>query len=138
MHNDNKVRYTLRKREILRSRKEIRELFKNGSSFFLYPYKFIYRITSEGEKPLRVLFTVPVKHFKRATDRNKIRRRMREAFRLNKQMLKEDMGENLSITVAIIYISRFKLPFSEMEDKLKRAFMRLKRTDKTGVRNNYD
>ncbi len=57
---------------------------------------------------------------------------MREAFRLNKETLKGDFTGNFSITVAIIYISKFKLPFSEMEDKLKKAFRRLKRTGKNG------
>ncbi len=54
---------------------------------------------------------------------------MREAFRLNKQLLLEDMRENFSITIGIIYISKFKLPYTEMEGKLKKAFMRFKRTE---------
>jgi ribonuclease P protein component len=129
VHSLNKVRYTLKKQEILRSRKEIKELFKNGSSFFWYPYKFIYRINTNEEKRIKVLFTVPAKQFRKAVDRNKIRRRIREAYRLHKQMLTEDVQENFSITLCIIYISKFKLPFSEMEDKLKKAFVRLKRTE---------
>lgn len=129
VHSLNKVRYTLKKQEILRSRKVIKELFKNGSSFFLYPYKFIYRVNTNEEKRIKVLFTVPVKQFRKAVDRNKIRRRIREAYRLNKQMLTEDVHEDFSITLCIIYISKFKLPFSEMEYKLKKAFIRLNRTE---------
>lgn len=119
------MRYTLKKQEILRNKKKIKELFTNGSSFFLYPYKFIYQINTDGEKPVEVLFSVPVKRFGKAVDRNKIRRRMREAFRLNKQLLIADNQGNFSITLSIIYIGKSKLSFSEMGDKLKEAFIRL-------------
>jgi len=120
------VRYTLKKREILRNKKEIRELFTNGSSFFLYPYKFIYQINTDGGKPVEVLFTVPVKRFRKAVDRNKIRRRMREAFRLHKELLIGDDQTGFSITLSIIYIGKVKLSFLEVENKLKEAFIRLK------------
>ncbi len=123
------MRYTLKKQEILRNKKRIKELFTNGSSFFLYPYKFIYQISTDVEKPVEVLFTVPVKRFSKAVDRNKIRRRMREVFRLHKHILTGENERSFSITLSIIYIGKLKLPYSEMENKLKEAFIRLHRME---------
>ncbi|MCK5208786.1 MAG: ribonuclease P protein component [Cyclobacteriaceae bacterium] len=120
--------FTLKKHEILRSKKKIQELFDNGSSFFLYPFK-VYFLPESNLKTNGVLFSVSKKHFKRAVDRNLIRRRMREAYRLNKSILKENQKDSSSISMAIIYISKFKLPFNEIEFKLKQVFVRLNKTD---------
>lgn len=120
--------FSLKKHEILRSKKNIEELFKNGSSFFLYPYKvfFIPNPTAENN---RVLFSVSKKNFKRAVDRNLIRRRMREAYRLNKSTLLDKQKETLSLSIGLIYISKFKLPYIDIENKLKQVFIRLNKTE---------
>lgn len=120
--------FSLKKHEILRSKKNIEELFKNGSSFFLYPYKvfFIPNPTAENN---RVLFSVSKKNFKRAVDRNLIRRRMREAYRLNKSTLSDKQKETLSLSIGLIYISKFKLPYIDIENKLKQVFIRLNKTE---------
>jgi ribonuclease P protein component len=122
------VSFTLKKREILRSKKNIQELFDNGSSFFLYPFK-VYFLPEPNLKSNVVLFSVSKKYFKRAVDRNLIRRRMREAYRLNKSNLKAGQTESFSISMALIYISKFKLPYVEIEFKLKQVFARLNKTD---------
>lgn len=119
--------FSLKKHEILRSKKEIKELFENGSSFFLYPFKVQYLPNSNSQNN-QVLFTVSKRNFKKAVDRNLLRRRMREAYRLNKNILISDQKGPLSISIALIYISKFKLPYVEIEDKLKQVFIRLNRT----------
>ena len=118
--------FSLKKHEILRSKKKIKELFESGSSFFLYPFKIFYLLNKDQEND-QVLFSVSKKHFKKAVDRNLIRRRIREAYRLNKNNLKAD--QNASISIALIYISKFKLPFSEIENKLKQVLIRLNKTE---------
>jgi len=122
------VSFSLKKHEILRSKKNIEELFKNGSSFFLYPYKvfFLPNLTAENNQ---VLFSVSKKNFKRAVDRNLIRRRMREAYRLNKSTLLDKQKETLSLSIGLIYISKFKLPYIDIENKLKQVFIRLNKTE---------
>ena len=116
--------FSLKKHEILRSKKDIKELFENGSSFFLYPYKVFYQPNTET-KYNKVLFSVSKKNFKRAVDRNLLRRRMKEAYRLNKSHLTDLQKESFSLSIGLLYISKFKLPYIDIENKLKQVFVRL-------------
>ncbi len=122
-HGVEKQRFTLRKFEILRKKKLIQELFENGSSFFLYPYKIFYYPTSNLENN-QVLFSVSKKNFKNASTRNLIKRRLREAYRLNKHQL--TIGQNnIYYCLAIVYISKFVMPYQEIEPKLIEVLRRL-------------
>jgi ribonuclease P protein component len=121
------VSFSLKKHEILRSKKSIKELFENGSSFFLYPFKVQFLPNPDSQNN-QVLFSVSKRNFKKAVDRNLLRRRIREAYRLNKNILTTDQKEQFSISIALIYISKFKLPYNEIEDKLKQVFIRLNKT----------
>jgi len=128
------LRYTLKKSELLRSKKRIQELFEEGSSFFLYPFKVFYLKNPSAPKQVEVLFTVSRRHLSNAVDRNTIRRRMKEAYRLNKPGFLELMGAGISISVAIIYIGKLKLPYTEIENKLKSIFIRLINTESNQTR----
>jgi len=78
--------YTFTKEERLCNKKLIDELFHNGSSFLCYPFKVSWLAVDEPlQFPAQVLFSVSKKRFKRAVDRNLIKRRIREAYRLHKQ-----------------------------------------------------
>ena len=78
--------YTFTKEERLCNKKLIDELYHNGSSFLCYPFKVSWRVVDEPlQFPAQVLFSVSKKRFKRAVDRNLIKRRIREAYRLYKQ-----------------------------------------------------
>ena len=78
--------YTFKKEERLCNKKLIDELFHNGSSFLCYPFKVSWLLVDEpAQFPAQVLFSVSKKRYKRAVDRNLIKRRMREAYRLHKQ-----------------------------------------------------
>ena len=78
--------YTFKKEERLCNKKLIDTLFHNGSSFLCYPFKVSWLAVDEPLLfPAQVLFSVSKKRFKRAVDRNLIKRRIREAYRLYKQ-----------------------------------------------------
>ena len=78
--------YTLKKEERLCNKGLIDKLYHNGSSFLCYPYRISWlRIDMQTPGPVQILFAVSKKRFKKAVDRNLIKRRMREAYRLNKQ-----------------------------------------------------
>ena len=78
--------HTFKKEERLCNKELIDELFHSGSSFLCYPFKVSWLYADElSVYPVKVLLSVSKKRFKRAVDRNLIKRRMREAYRLHKQ-----------------------------------------------------
>src|SRR6188768_1623853 len=81
-------KFAFRKEERLRKEKDIQELFDKGSSFYLFPFK-VFILPNDDKESHQVLISVSKKNFKRAVDRNTIKRRMREAYRLQKQILPE-------------------------------------------------
>ena len=82
------MRFTFKKYERLTSKKQMDDLFSSGKSSFCYPIKFLVSdtISVPGEMT-KVLFSVPKRNIKHANKRNLVKRRMREAYRLNKQIL---------------------------------------------------
>jgi len=121
------VSFSLKKHEILRSKKYIKELFDNGSSFFIYPFK-VYYLTNESQEMNSVLFSVPKKHLKHAVDRNLVRRRMKEAYRLNKSIIIAGTESQISLSLTLIYIAESVLSYNDIESKLKQVFIRLNKT----------
>ncbi|MEP1093945.1 MAG: ribonuclease P protein component [Cyclobacteriaceae bacterium] len=116
--------YSFSKPEKLTGKKKIEELFRSGSSFYLDTFQVKYQSVSDEEQCHRLLITVPKKNFKRAVDRNLLKRRIREAYRLNKKfLLREDQNEFFYI--AFIYLSKNILTFNEIEDQLIACLKRL-------------
>ena len=108
------------KEERLKSKKSIEELFKKGSSFYLNPFLFKYLKTSNEES--QVLIAVPKKLHKKAVNRNLIKRRIREAYRLNKSILSDLKSSH---NLGFLYQSKDILPFQAIEKKLITLFHRL-------------
>src|SRR3954467_5447428 len=87
-------RFGFGKKEKLKSRKKIDELFAKGRSFTVFPLRVSYQFHSGGEDAvLQAGVTVSKKHFKKAVDRNRIKRLLRESYRLQKSELKEKIQE---------------------------------------------
>lgn len=80
-------RYTLGKAAKLKSTKIIEQLFKEGKSFSVHPFRVIYLFKEEELTQLQTAFSVSKRYFKKATDRNRVKRLMREAWRLQKNEL---------------------------------------------------
>ena len=114
-------KYTFPKDEKLTSENLIKELFEKGSSFYLYPYKvFFMAHPDQGLPAHQVLITVSRKLFPRAVDRNLIKRRMREAYRLNKPF--PEIPKKL--VIAYIYSVKEKLPAAQLRERLAKTFKR--------------
>lgn len=119
---------TFNKEERLCSRKLLDLLFKNGSSFLLYPYRVSYLfVPEEYQFPVQVVVNVAKKRYKRAVDRNLIKRRSREAYRLQKEqelyaLLPE--AEQL-LLLSLQFVGKKIYDFSFFEKKLAAAFKKL-------------
>lgn len=123
---------TFKKSERLCSKTLIETLFKQGKSFLEYPFKVLYlptivTATDDVSYPAKVLFTVPKRQFKKAVQRNKLKRLMREGYRKNKYQLYETLSHNnLEITLAYVYVAKETMPYTEIEKKIKASILRLK------------
>ena len=101
----------LPKSERLCSLGALRRLFDEGRSGFVYPFRYTY-LTEESTSPsVEVLFSVPKRNHKRANKRNLLKRRMREAYRLNNGELKSQCQScGMALDIAFIYSSKEVLP----------------------------
>jgi ribonuclease P protein component len=122
--------YTFKKEERLCSKKLLEELFNNGSSFLLYPFRVSWLPSVlNPDIPVQVVINVSKRKFKRAADRNLLKRRIREAYRLNKGELLYSFLQknNLQIILSINYVGNEILEYVVIEKKLKAAFDKLRR-----------
>jgi len=120
-------RHTFPKEEHLCRKKLIDELFgKQGSSFGVYPLRIVW-IASPAPlvTPPQVLISVSKRSFKRAVDRNRLKRLIREAYRLNKYRLLEQPGGHQVALLGIIFTGKEKSPLTLVEKKLVSALHRL-------------
>lgn len=120
--------FTFRKEERLCSQKTIELLFAQGQSFVKYPFRVIYLEQPDHTFPVpaQVLMSVSKKRFKRANRRNWIRRRMKEAYRLNKDafyqwLVKKESG----MALAFIYLPTEMLSFAEIEKGIIQSLRKL-------------
>jgi len=113
---------TFHKEEKLSKEKLIQELFDKGSSFYLYPYKVFFMPNPDQEHPChQIMISIPKRNFKRAVDRNLIKRRIREAYRINKRQLPVQN----KLLIAYIYSVKDILPSTQIHERLVKTFKRL-------------
>jgi ribonuclease P protein component len=120
--------YTFKKEERLCNKKLIDKLFHNGSSFLCYPFKASWLlIDAPMPFPVQILLSVSKKRFKRAVDRNLVKRRMREAYRLNKQQYLYDLlnGADKKIVLSLGYIGKEITASDFIEKKMQKLLTQL-------------
>lgn len=111
--------FAFKKSERLYKKKSIQELFSKGSSFYLYPFKVQFCRQDAG--PNQILISVSKRNFKRAVDRNQIKRCVREAYRLSKPLFPEEKN----FQIAYIYTAREILDVNLLQQKIQESFKRL-------------
>ena len=104
---------SLPRTERLRSLGAVRRMFESGESGFIFPFRYVWFAEAD-----EVLFSVPKKFHKRANKRNLLRRRIKEAYRLQKQTLKNGSPANLDL--ALIYSSKEVLPYKTIQNAVRR------------------
>lgn len=115
------MRFTLRREERLRSHHTIRQLYQTGVSGFIYPFRYSYLAVSDSEKTAlaSLLIAVSRKRVPKAVNRNLIRRRIREAYRLNKHLLYIPLAaQHQHVSLIITYIGQGTETWELIEKKL--------------------
>ncbi|QXP60616.1 ribonuclease P protein component [Olleya sp. HaHaR_3_96] len=109
--------FTYNKHEKLKSQKAIEKLFVEGNSVSAYPLRLVY---SKNEDSLKVGVSASKRNFKKAVDRIRVKRLLREGYRLNKKLLiDQNIGQ---YTLMILYISKEMPDFETIDKKMKVLF----------------
>ena len=123
--------FTLGKEERLKSRKQIEQLFDKGKSFVVAPFRIYFIVNHElpiqkGENELKFGIGVSAKNFKKAVDRNRIKRLTREAWRLQKnEIAKKTKEVQRQLNVFFIYTGKELPDFTTVKDKVAIALKKL-------------
>jgi ribonuclease P protein component len=119
-------RYTWNKAEKLKSRKRIERVFKEGKSFSVYPFKIFFLMGALDPTPVQAGFGASSRYFKKAVDRNRIKRLGREAYRLQKAPLIAHLqGKGLSMAVFFIYTGKDLPDYPLVTQKIGVALQKL-------------
>ncbi|MDE6046950.1 MAG: ribonuclease P protein component [Alistipes sp.] len=110
---------SLPRTERLRSLGAVRRLFESGESGFVFPFRYVWLAEAAAADSTEVLFSVPKKFHKRANKRNLLRRRTKEAYRLQKGIVALP-GHRTNLDVALIYSSKEVLPYKHIEHAVRR------------------
>jgi ribonuclease P protein component len=121
-------RFFLRKEHKLKSRKSIEALFSKGKSFTNFPFRICWQFATE-EAGIKVGFTASSRNFKNATDRNRIKRLMREAYRLQKNELQENiLAKQKSLHLFFIFTGKEVPTFEIVSEKMGSVLKKLLKT----------
>lgn len=119
-------RNTFPKAEHLCGKTSVDKLFTEGKSFLSYPMRIVFCSSDKSDVPVRCLMGAPKRRFKHAVDRNRLKRQLRESYRLNKGALLSAMEEkDYQLLVAFNYIGDKVEPTAFVERKMKVALEKL-------------
>lgn len=121
--------FSFPKEQKLKSRKLIDSLFKEGKSVKAFPVIGVWRRIESDEQLCQVGFSVSKRNFKRAVDRNAIKRKMREAFRLNQSILQKAQRPESQLVFMIIFVGKALPDYQLVEEKIITLLKRLSEID---------
>lgn len=112
--------YKLKKDEKLCHRTSVQTLFGKGKSLMAFPLRAAYRLRPRGEHPVQFLISIPKKRVRKAVGRVTLRRRVREAYRLNRRELLQQPLEQTGwgVDIAFVYLDSNLAPYSVINEKV--------------------
>ncbi|GHC44211.1 ribonuclease P protein component [Ulvibacter litoralis] len=111
------------KSEKLKSSKTIKKLFESGKSYTKYPLKLLF-IEIDTDQVTQAAFAVPKRKFKLAVTRNRIKRQLREAYRIQREEVTENNGKKFALL--FLYLSKDKPQYAQLEKATKALLKKLK------------
>jgi ribonuclease P protein component len=121
-------RFGFGRKEKLKSRKQIEDLFLNGKSFSVFPLRVTYQFSPSETSNVQVGVTAGKKYFKRAVDRNRMKRLIREAYRLQKADLTELLKQSKrSASIFFMYTGKELATFVPVKEAMTKCLERLQK-----------
>lgn len=119
--------YKLNKDEKLCSRTAVNRLFDEGKSLMAFPLRAAYRLRPAGDHPVQFLISIPKKRIRKAVGRVTLRRRTREAYRLNRRHLLTPVLEQqgVGVDIAFVYLDNTLAPYSVINEKMTNLLTRI-------------
>jgi len=116
------------KKQKLCNETAIKEMFSNGNSFVIHTIRLVWKEqVNSDDVVIKSIIVVPKKQLKLAADRNIVRRRMKEAYRLNKSTIENSLkNKGKQLNIAIVYQNDKRLSYKVIEEKIKLILGRLK------------
>ena len=113
------MRFTLGKEERLKSKKLIGKLYEEGKTIKVFPLRMVYVQTEHTSKfPAQVGVSVPKRNFKKAVDRNRIKRLLRETYRKEKHTIYEAVDKPYVFMIS--YLAKDEWKYADIEHKMKK------------------
>ncbi len=110
---------SFKKQERLTGKKNFEKLLTEGQRVYLFPFTVYWTYLSDQKPPVRIAISIPKRKFKLATERNLLRRRVRESYRTNKHKLNEVVqNRSLQLHILIVYVSGDILEFEIINRKI--------------------
>ena len=125
MKAEHTKKYTLGGEERLKSRKKIQDLFTKGKVINFSPFKIMYQL-DEANSPLQMGVAVGTRQFKKAVDRNRIKRMVKEAYRLQKNELKSSLiARKTGLSLFFIYTGKTIPSYDFVYEKIGKILLKL-------------
>lgn len=120
-------KFSYGKEEKLKSRKLMEQLFSQGKAFTMFPLKVFYMPVAEPlDFPVKAGVGTSSRNFKKATDRNRVKRLLREAYRTEKPALLDyTRNNNKQVAVFFLYIDKILPEYTAVQSRMKPAISKL-------------